>query len=450
MSFPRYERYKESGVEWLGEVPEGWEVLPLKRSFDIVGGSTPKSDQEAYWDGEIVWVTPSDLSKLQSLYISDSQRKITDNGLASCGASLVPANSIILSTRAPIGSLAIANAEVCTNQGCKSLVPYNETDAKFYGYLLANSSTELNIRGKGTTFLELSGDELGAFKVPFPPLPEQHTIAAFLDRETGKIDELVAGQERLIALLKEKRQAVISHAVTKGLNPDAPMKDSGIEWLGAVPVGWEVKRVKHITCTIEQGWSPQCEGYPVETSDEWGVLKVGCVNGGKFNPLENKTLPGDLKPLPELGISTGDLLISRANTRELVGSAAVAKQNFPNLLLCDKLYRVRLIPEVCLPEFLVRYLGEDKVRGQIELAASGASSSMQNIGQSTILEMSIAVPPLQEQSAITNFLDSETAKIDTLVDEARQGIALLKERRSALISAAVTGKIDVRAAEIKT
>ena len=103
-----------------------------------------------------------------------------------------------------------------------------------------------------------------------------------------------------------------------------------------------------------------------------------------------------------------------------------------------------------MPEFLVRYLGEDKVRGQIELAASGASSSMQNIGQSTILEMSIAVPPLQEQSAITNFLDSETAKIDTLVDEARQGIALLKERRSALISAAVTGKIDVRAAEIKT
>ena len=243
MSFPRYERYKDSGVEWLGEVPEAWEVAPIKHYFQIVGGSTPKSDQERFWDGDVVWVTPSDWSKLQSLYLSNSQRKITTEGFTSCGTSLVPENSIILSTRAPIGSLGIAANEMCTNQGCKSLIPTNTVVSKFYGYLLSNSSTELNIRGKGTTFLELSSDELSAFKVPFPPLPEQHTIAAFLERETGKIDELVGEQERPIALLKEKRQAMISHAVTKGLNPDAPMKDSGIEWLGEVLAGWEVKKL---------------------------------------------------------------------------------------------------------------------------------------------------------------------------------------------------------------
>lgn len=115
MTFPRYPAYKDSGVTWLGEVPEHWEVLPLKAGFNIVGGSTPKSENESYWEGDIVWVTPSDLSKLTGLEISTSIRQITEAGLASCGTSLVPANSIVLSTRAPIGSLAIAETELCTN-----------------------------------------------------------------------------------------------------------------------------------------------------------------------------------------------------------------------------------------------------------------------------------------------------------------------------------------------
>src|SRR5690606_21276924 len=130
-------------------------------------------------------------------------------------------------------------------------------------------------------------------------------------------------------------------AVTKGLDPDAPMKDSGIEWLGEVPAHWSITRVKRIISSIDQGWSPQCEGFPALDDDSWGVLKVGCVNGGVFNPMENKALPDSLRPEIELTIREGDLLISRANTRELVGRAAVAERNFPNLLLCDKLYRLR-------------------------------------------------------------------------------------------------------------
>ena len=123
MSFPRYPKYKDSGVEWLGHVPEHWEATALKRHFRIVGGSTPKSESESFWNGDILWATPSDLSKIESLYLNDTQRKITADGLASCGTTLVPADTIILSTRAPIGSLAIAETPMCTNQGCKSLVP---------------------------------------------------------------------------------------------------------------------------------------------------------------------------------------------------------------------------------------------------------------------------------------------------------------------------------------
>jgi type I restriction enzyme S subunit len=277
-----------------------------------------------------------------------------------------------------------------------------------------------------------------------PPLAEQTAIAAFLDRETAKIDGLVAEQRRLMELLKEKRQAVISHAVTKGLNPHAPLKPSGIEWLGDVPKHWELTKIKRLARSIEQGWSPQCEGFPAETENEWGILKVGCVNGGTFNPSENKLLPPELEPIPSLAIVCGDLLISRANTRELVGSAAVAQQDFPKLMLCDKLYRLRFSPALCCPRFLSRYLGSTAIRGQIELGATGASASMVNIAQSAIMELAIAAPPFEEQREIVASLDHELAKLDTLTAEAQRAIDLLQERRTALISAAVTGQIDVR------
>ncbi len=286
MSFPRYPNYKDSGVEWLGEVPAHWEVLPIKKSFQIVGGSTPKSENESFWDGDILWATPSDLSKRESIYINDTQRKITAEGLASCGTTLVPAASIILSTRAPIGSLAIAETAMCTNQGCKSLVPFEHTDTEYFAHLLSISSAELNIRGKGTTFLEISGDELGAFKTPAPPLDEQTHIAVFLDRETAKIDALVAEQRRLMELLKEKRQAVISHAVTQGLNPHAPMKPSGIEWLGDVPAHWEVVPLKHLCVLLKDGTHLP----PERVDDGIPLLSVRNLVDGEFVLREDDSM----------------------------------------------------------------------------------------------------------------------------------------------------------------
>jgi type I restriction enzyme S subunit len=304
--------------------------------------------------------------------------------------------------------------------------------------------SQIQMQVKGIKVFSISQAILKSIKCWLPPDHEQALIASFLDREASKIDALVGEQRRLIELLKEKRQAVISHAVTKGLNPHAPMKPSGIEWLGDVPEHWKIVRVKHITRSIEQGWSPQCEGFPVETENEWGVLKVGCVNGGTLNTAENKVLPADLEPIPALGISAGDLLISRANTRELVGSAAVAVKDHSKLLLCDKLYRLRLQPDLCCPTFLSLYLGSSVVRGRIELGATGASASMVNIGQSIILELEVAVPTIEEQRNIVACLGRETAELDALTAEAERGIELLQERRTALISAAVTGKIDVR------
>jgi type I restriction enzyme, S subunit len=347
MSFPRYPKYKASGAEWIGEVPEHWEVLPLKRSFRIVAGSTPKSDNEAFWDGDILWATPGDLSKRDSVYMNDTQRKITADGLASCGTSLVPAKSIILSTRAPIGSLAIAELEMCTNQGCKSLVPLERSDTEYFAHLLSVSSEELNIRGKGTTFLEISGDELGAFKTPAPPLPEQTHIAEFLDRETAKIDGLVAEQRRLMELLKEKRQAVISHAVTRGLNPKAPLKPSGIEWLGDVPAHWEVgplKRYwsvtdcKHVTAEFVD------DGIPLasirEVQSRWVALENAKCTTEHFYEL---LIEGGRRPVP------GDLIFSRNAT---VGEVAQVHSNHPRFAMGQDVVLLRKLSREYSSDYL--------------------------------------------------------------------------------------------------
>jgi type I restriction enzyme, S subunit len=215
-------------------------------------------------------------------------------------------------------------------------------------------------------------------------------------------------------------------------------KRSGIEWLGDVPEHWQLKRIKRLIRSIEQGWSPQCEGSPAETADDWGILKVGCVNGGRFRPGENKALPADMEPIPSLGIAKNDVLVSRANTRELVGSTAVADKAYPKLMLCDKLYRLKVLSELCLPSFLSLYLNTRTGRDQLELAATGASSSMLNIQQSTILELVVAVPPVAEQTAIISFISYEAAKIDFLIAEQQRLIKLLSEKRQATISQAVT------------
>jgi type I restriction enzyme S subunit len=289
----------------------------------------------------------------------------------------------------------------------------------------------------------LSVDVIRRLSVPVPPIEEQQAIASFLDRETAKIDALVDEQERLIALLKEKRQAVISHAVTNGLNPDALMKYSGVDWLGAVPAAWTVTPLRYLVHSVGQGWSPQCESYAADLDSEYGVLKVGAVNGGVFDPSANKKLPPELEPPADLAIRRGDLMISRANTRELVGSAAVAVVDYPRLLLCDKLYRLRFRGSTMLSKFISLYLASPLIREQIELGASGASASMLNISQSVILDLPTPVPPVEEMRTILEFCERSAQETSELIVQAEQGVSLLLERRAALITAAVTGQIDV-------
>jgi type I restriction enzyme, S subunit len=437
MSFPQYERFRDSGVEWLGHVPEHWAVSALKRNFDIVGGSTPKSDQEAFWDGDIPWVTPADLSKLASFYIAGSQRMITEAGLASCGTTLVPPGSLILSTRAPIGSLAIAQTQLCMNQGCKALVARGRGDMNFMAYLLSVCTVQLNNRGKGTTFLELSGDELGAFKIPQPSVSEQIAIVTFLNRETAKIDALVDEQQRLIDLLQEKRHSIISHAVTKGLDPKVPMKNSGIEWFGAVPAHWEIVALKHLVSRpIIDGphESPikRDEGIPFLSAES---VSQGSIDfdkkWGYISPEDHAEYSKRYKP------QRGDILLVKLGAT--TGTPAIVDTDADfNIWVPLAAIRVRAGIE---PLFILYVLQSDNLKIAYEL--NWTFGTQQTLGLRTISNLRIPIPPKEERQAIIKHLDSMIPLLQSLIAEAQRAIGLLQERRAALIWAAVTGKINV-------
>ncbi|WP_421234259.1 hypothetical protein [Aeromonas enteropelogenes] len=432
-----YPEYKDSGVEWVGDMPRHWQSKP---AFAVVTDECIKNSAGAESNvlslsyGNIVerdvetnfGLLPESFNTYQIVNPGDIILRLTDlqNDKRSLRVGRSTLQGIITSAYLKLS----CSGELNDRYAYRLLHSYDTTKV-FYGM------------GGG---LRQSMKFEDFRRLPFlvPPLEEQRTIAAFLDYETARIDRLIAQQQRLIELLKEKRQAVISHAVTKGLNPNAPMKDSGVEWLGQVPEHWIVRRLKHHIISMDQGWSPQCEARLAE-ENEFGVMKVGCVNGGVFRFSEHKALPAELEPKTEYRLKKGQLLVSRANTRELVGSAAVVDADYDQLLLCDKLYRIKLSSDAS-PEFVALLLGTSAYRGQIELSASGASDSMQNIGQSTIKELPIAVPPMDEANDILKYVAARLCTFDCLNNQLQQQNLLLQERRTALISAAVTGKIDLR------
>jgi type I restriction enzyme S subunit len=439
MSLPRYLEYKASGISRLGELPDHWSVSPLKGCFTIYGGSTPKSDEVTYWDGEIVWVSPADLSKLSSMYIEDSVRKISIAGLESCATTLVPRGSIVLSTRAPIGSLAIAKKELCTNQGCKSLAPKVNSDALYYAYCLLAFTEALNLRGNGTTFLELSADELGAFKVPVPPLHEQKMLAAFLDRETGKIDALIAEQEKLLTLLAEKRQATISHAVTRGLNPDAPMMDSGVAWLGEVPAHWKVTRLKFVA-SVQTGIA---KGKDTAGKEVINVpyLRVANVQDGFLALSDITTIDIEPGQLNRYRLLPGDVLMNEGGDYDKLGRGAIWTGEIPDCIHQNHVFAVR--PHKTTSRWLNQVTSSSYAQFYF-MGRSKQSTNLASISSSNIMELPLVLPPEQEQEAILDFIHAESEKLDDLKATAVRTVDLLKERRSALIAAAVTGKIDVR------
>lgn len=417
-----YPAYKDSGVEWLGQVPSDWSVVPLKWLAAIKNGKDHKEVETL--DGEFPVIG-------------------SGGEFARASQCMFDGESVLLGRKGTIDRPLYINGPFWSVDTMFYTEIGPKTNARYFYYCAL--TIQFNRYSTNTALPSMTQEVLGQIPFAMPVLATQSMISEHLDRETARIDGLVSRKTRFIELLREKRHSLITHAVTKGLDPSAPIKDSGVEWLGDVPAHWDVTRVKYAISSMGQGWSPECESRPVEDG-EWGVLKVGCVNGGVFRPFENKALPTALVPRPELALKKGDILVSRANTRELVGGCAVVEQDYPLLMICDKLYRLNVDSSSATPAFLAALIAVHG-RREVELEATGASASMVNIAQSVITNLQIGLPPIEEQIKIIGVVTSGTQRYDTLISTSESSIELLKERRSALITAAVTGQIDLRESE---
>ncbi|MCT7292957.1 restriction endonuclease subunit S [Rhodococcus sp. PAE-6] len=276
-----------------------------------------------------------------------------------------------------------------------------------------------------------------------PPRHEQSAIAKFLDRETTKIDALIGKQEQLIATLREDRTATITQVVTQGLDPAVTVEDSGNVWLGPMPSHWHIRRLKDVLKAIDSGTSVNGMDTPAE-SPALGVLKTSCVSSGVFSPEANKAVLPEEAHRVSCPVRAGTLIVNRANTPELVGSAGYVGGDVPNLYLSDLLWSVSV--RGIDPRFLHRWTQTPVYRTQVAAWRVGTSASMQKLSKASLRSFVIALPPVSEQRRIVDFLENRCAKIDALVAKATEVIETMREYRSALITAAVTGRIDVRQA----
>ena len=414
MSFPSYQQYRSSGVEWLGDVPEHWGVVQYKQFVDIQNGSDHKHVEQ-----------------------SEGFPVFGSGGVfAYASAFLYDGETVLLGRKGTIDKPLYVTG------------PFWTVDTMYWTKIRPNSSGRyvyylavtipFDYYSTNTALPSMTKGALNRHLVTLPPLPEQTAIAEFLDRETAKIDELVAEQRRLMELLKEKRQAVISHAVTKGLNPHAPMKPSGIEWLGDVPEHWETRTIAKASSKITNGYVGPTRDILVESGTPY--IQATHIKKGRVNFDDGYFVtPEWSKSHAKSILAEGDVLIVQtgAGTGD-VGLVSCNEVGFN----CHALIIVVCLDEYLSGPFLAAILQSDYGHQKLESIQTGGMHPHLNCGNVKYVE--VPLPPVTEQTAIIKFLEAETAKFDSLTTEAQRAIDLLQERRTALISAAVTGQIDVR------
>jgi type I restriction enzyme, S subunit len=438
MSLPRYAEYKDSGVVWLGEVPAHWSWVNLKWISKRYSGGTPDKTRLEYWEeGTVPWLNSGAVNDQK---ITEPSTYITEQALDNSSAKWIPEGALVMALAGQgktKGMVAQVLFETTCNQSMAAIVPSTEVCERYlYWWLVRNYQNIRNMAG-GDLRDGLNLELLGSIPCPLPLVSEQSAIAAFLDRETGKIDALIAEQEKLLTLLAEKRQATISHAVTRGLNPNAPMKDSGLPWLGEVLANWDVCAIKRMTAVITDGAhvSPETEGGIYDFVSTRDVGDAGVDFDGAL-----KTSASSYEYLVRTGCKPqrGDILFSKDGT---IGRTVVVDEE-REFVVASSLIIIRPDARV-LDGLFLHYLCQSfVVRQQVDGFVKGAG--LPRLSIQNLTKVLGVFPSLPQQHEIAQFLKATDNKWSALKANAERAIALLKERRSALIAAAVTGKIDVR------
>ena len=442
MNLRPYPAMKDSGVFWLGKVPEHWEVRRI--------GALLRERGETNYDNNVTDV----LSVMRERGVIPYAEKGNVGNKKSDDITrykIVRPNDIVVNCM----NVIIGSVGLSKYTGCLSPVYYVLTrrsvidDPHYLNAYFQTKPFQLSLVRIGNGILahrmRIPMELLKCELFPRPPAAEQAAIVRYLDYMDRRIRKYIRAKQKLIKLLEEQKRAIIYRAVTRGLDPNVRIKPSGVDWLGDVPEHWEEMSLGRCLKSIEQGWSPvAAEGELM--ADQWTVLTLSAVKRGLFKPNAIKPVSDVAYSHEDIEIKDGDLLLTRSNTRELVGDACIVQGVRPKTILCDLIYR--LTPDLIIidPGFLMFYLLSPIGRRQIESDARGSSGTMPKIAQRHIRSWRAIVPPIGEQNEIVKFIEREIKVIDDVEKATQKEIALLREYRTRLIADVVTGKLDVREA----
>jgi type I restriction enzyme S subunit len=438
MKWKPYPKYKESGIPFMGNIPNTWSISKTSYVFRSIGsGTTPKSDDPSYYDGNIPWVTTTEL---RETYISDTKAKLTQKALLDFSAlKLYPSDTLLIAMYgATVGRLGILTIPATVNQACCAFSKPNKVLTRFFYYWLLHWKPILIMLSAGAGQPNISQEDLKSLRFPLPTLEEQCAIVTFLDNETSRIDNLISKKQRQIELLQEKRSVLISRAVTKGLDPNVKMKDSGVEWLGEIPEHWNTSRIATICIKITNG-------YVGPTRD---VLKDSGIRYLQSLHIKDGRILFEREPYfvpPEWAaqhakstLKIGDVLIVQTGD---IGQCAVVPKEYEGAN-CHALIILSVNKNICLGDYIALVMNSNYGYQTLKTIQTGALHPHLNCEH--VRDIIVPIPPIKEQKEIISVAENRRNGIDKLSSAIRFSIEKLNEYRAALISAAVTGKIDVR------
>lgn len=423
---------KNSGISWINEIPENWNVEPIKYNYSLIAGATPESTNVDFWDGDIKWVTPADF-KTKDIFVTGGSRNLTAEGYKSCSTSMLPIGSIVFSKRAPIGTVAITADRLCTNQGCLGLVEKSgRVLNKFYFYVISIYGDVFNLFGSGTTFKEISANTFANIKLPTPPIQEQKRIVDFLNAKCAEINSLTADIQTQIDTLEQYKRSVITEAVTKGLNPDVEMKDSGTPWCPLIPIHWKYANPKALfTQRLDRAYPGDKQ---LTASQEYGVIYQD-----EYMELTGTKIVTVMKDFSILKhVEPNDFVISM---RSFQGGLEYSERRGS----ISSAY-VMLIPnnEYVYPPFYRWFFKSSKYINAIQ-STSNLVRDGQAMRYANFAQVPLFIIPLDEQKQISEYLDEKVRKIDEILKSKKSQLEILAEYKKSLIYEYVTGKKEVPA-----
>ncbi len=439
----KYEKYKDSGVEWLGEIPSHWEVLTVKRFGKTKAGGTPSTTNLKFWDGNIPWL-PS--GKLQNCEINTAEKFITVSGLKNSATKLIKPNTTMIAlTGATCANIGYLKFEACANQSVIAIEEYENVNSKFLYYALINERNQILLSQTGGAQAGINETDVKNIILPTPTYTEQTAIAAFLDRKTALVDQAINIKQKQIELLKERRQILIHKAVTRGVTssevemPNVKLKDSGVEWIGEIPEGWSISKLGFYSLSIQTGpFGSQLHSHEY-IENGVAVINPSHIIDGEIVIDNLQTISLEkYQQLKRHTLNVDDIVFGR---RGEMGRCAMIYETKRIMICGTGSLKIELDKQRIFTEYLNLYLKMEILKNWFSLNSVG--TTMENLNSEILGNVPILIPPKTEQIEIAQYIQNASQKIATAISLKEQEIEKLKEYKASLINSAVTGKIKV-------